>query len=54
MASDLLLSGDYVEGGQTLEEQEGESSEEARPAFDEPELGQNDSTHRPLWMRRNV
>lgn len=51
MASDLLLSGDYVEGGQTLEEQEGESSEEARPAFDEPELGQND---RPLWIRRNV
>lgn len=43
--SDLLLSGDEAEEGQTLE-REGESSEDDILAFKEPEQGQSDNARR--------
>lgn len=45
--SDFLLSGDEAEEGQTLE-REGESSEDNKPAFKEPEQGQTDNARRSL------
>lgn len=46
--SDLLLSGDGVEEGQTSE-QEGVSSEKDIPAFEKPAQGQNRDTRNPLY-----
>lgn len=46
--SDLLLSGDGVEEGQTSE-QEGVSSEKDIPAFEKPAQGQKRDTRNPLY-----
>lgn len=46
--SDLLLSGDGVEEGQTSE-QEGVSSEKDIPAFEKPAQGQKCDTRNPLY-----
>lgn len=46
--SDLLLSGDGVEEGQTSE-QEGVSSEKDIPAFEKSAQGQKRDTRNPLY-----
>lgn len=46
--SDLLLSGDGVEEGQTSE-QEGVSSEKDIPAFEKPAQGQKRDIRNPLY-----
>lgn len=51
--SDIELSGDEVQEGQT-EEQEGESSEEEVSAAEEPEQEECQDTRGPLWIKSNV